>query len=117
MKKFANYILREKIYETRNSIIYRGYKENESQSFIIKLLKTMYPTPSEIARFRQEYELIKGLDLKGVIKTFDIISYGDGFALILEDFDGVSIKSLLDNKKRFDIKSFLEISANIAETL
>ena len=72
MEKFGNYILQEKIHETRNSIIYRGHKENESQSFIIKLLKTMYPTPSEIARFRQEYKLIKGLDIEGVIKTFDL---------------------------------------------
>jgi diguanylate cyclase (GGDEF)-like protein len=117
MEKFGNYILQEKIHETRNSIIYRGHKENESQSFIVKQLKTKYPTPSEIARFRQEYELIKSLDLEGVIKTFDIISPDDGFALILEDFDGVSIKSLMDNNKRFDIKSFLEISAKIAETL
>ena len=117
MEKFADYILREKIHETRNSIIYRGHKENESQPFIIKLLKPKYPTPSEIARFRQEYELIKSLDLEGVIKTFDIISHDDGFALILEDFDGVSIKSLLDEKKRFDLKSFLKISAKIAETL
>ena len=99
MEKFADYILREKIHETKNSIIYRGHKENEAQQFIIKLLRTRYPTPSEIARFRQEYDLIKGLDLEGVIKTFDIIIHGDGFALILEDFDGVSIKSLLDKKE------------------
>jgi diguanylate cyclase (GGDEF)-like protein len=117
MEKLGNYILQEKIHETGNSIIYRGHKENESQSFIIKLLKTKYPNPSEIARFRQEYELIKSLELEDVIKTFDIVSNDDGFALILEDFDGVSIKSLLDNKKIFDIKSFLEISAKIAETL
>jgi diguanylate cyclase (GGDEF)-like protein len=117
MEKFGNYVLQEKIHETRNSIIYRGHKENESQPFIVKLLKTKYPSPSEIARFRQEYELIKGLDLDGVIKTFDIISQDDGLALILEDFDGVSIKSLLGNKKKFDLKSFLEISAKIAETL
>jgi serine/threonine protein kinase len=93
MEKFADYTLRKKIHETRNSIIYRGHKEDESQLFIIKLLKTIYPTPSEIARFRQEYNLIKNLNLEGVIKTFDIIRHGDGFALILEDFDGVSIKS------------------------
>jgi len=117
MEKFGNYVLREKIHETRNSIIYRGHKENDSQPFIIKLLKTKYPTPSEIARFRQEYELIKSLDLQGVIKTFDIVSHDNGFALILEDFDGVSIKSLLDENKKFDLKSFLEISAKIAETL
>ena len=117
MEKFGNYILQEKIHETRNSIIYRGHKENEAQPFIIKLLKTKSPTPSEIAQFSQEYELIKGLDLKGVIKTFDIISHDNGFALILEDFEGVPIKSLLDEKKKFDLKSFLEISAKIAETL
>ncbi len=117
MEKFADYILREKIHETKNSIIYRGHKENEAQQCIIKLLRTKYPTPSEIARFRQEYDLIKDLDLKGVIKTFDIIIHGDGFALILEDFDGVSIKSLLDEKEKFDLKSFLAISAKIAEAL
>lgn len=117
MEKFADYILREKIHETKNSIIYRGHKENEAKQCIIKLLRTKYPTPSEIARFRQEYDLIKGLDLEGVIKTFDIIIHGDGFALILEDFDGVSIKSLLDKKKKLDLKSFLEISAKIAESL
>ena len=138
MEKFANYVLREKIHETRNSIIYRGHIEKGAQQFIIKLLKSRYPTPSEIAQFRQEYELIKGLDLEGVIKTFDIINGNDKFALVLEDFDSVSIKSLLDKKERsyvekkfnlpqikslldkkekFDIKTFLRISAKIAETL
>jgi PAS domain S-box-containing protein len=117
VEKLGNYILREKILEIRNSIIYRGHKENESRPVIIKLLKAIHPTPSEIARFRQEYELIKSCDVKGVIKTFDIINYDEGFALILEDFDGVSLKSILDNKKKFDLKSFLEISAKIAETL
>lgn len=117
MEKLGSYIFKEKIHETRNSIIYRGHKENESQSLIIKFLKTVNPTPSEIARFRQEYELIKGLHLEGVIKTFDILNYDNGFALILEDFDGVFLKSLLNKKERFSIKSFLKMSANIAETL
>ncbi|MBU1171000.1 MAG: diguanylate cyclase [Proteobacteria bacterium] len=116
MEKFANYIIREKINETRNSIIYRGCKENEPQR-IIKLLKTIYPTASEIARFKQEFELIKHIDLDGVIKTFDMVSQDGRFALILEDFDGVSIKSLLESKKRFDLNSFLNISATLAETL
>lgn len=117
MEIFGNYILQEKIQETRNSIIYRGHKENDPQSCIVKVLKTKYPTESEIARFRQEYDLIKGIDLEGVIKTFDIVIHDDGFALILEDFDGVSIKSLLEKKEKFDLKSFLKISAKIAETL
>jgi serine/threonine protein kinase len=117
MERFGNYILQEEIQETRNSIIYRGHNENEGQPLIIKLLKTVNPTSSKIARFRQEYELIKGCDIKGVVKTFDVIDYEKGFAIVLEDFDGVSIKGLLDKKEKFDIKSFLEISSSVAETL
>lgn len=117
MERFGNYILQEEVQETRNSIIYRGHKENEVQPLIVKLLKTVNPTSSKIARFRQEYELIKGCDIKGVVKTFDVIDYEKGFAIVLEDFEGVSIKSLLDKKEKFDIKSFLKISSNVAETL
>jgi predicted ATPase/serine phosphatase RsbU (regulator of sigma subunit) len=117
MERIQDYLLLEKIAETRGSIVCRGRQEKSKNTVIIKSLKAKFPTPSEIARFRQEYELIKSLDLEGVVKTFDIISHDEGFALILEDFDGVSIKSLLDKKKRFDIKSFLKISAKIAETL
>jgi diguanylate cyclase (GGDEF)-like protein len=117
MEKFANYILREKIDQSRRSIVYRGNKDGDTRSYVIKVLKTKDPSPSEIARFKQEYELIRSLDLEGVIKTLDIISQGGDFALILEDFDGVSLKSILDQKERFNLKSFLRLSAKIAEIL
>jgi PAS domain S-box-containing protein len=117
MEKFGDYILQKKIHETKTSTTYRGRKENEPKSFIIKLLKTLRSTPSEIAQFRQEYELIKNLEIESVVKTFDIINYKGGVALILEDFEGVSIKNYLNKKDQFDIKSPLIISARIAETL
>ncbi|MBN1365182.1 MAG: AAA family ATPase [Syntrophaceae bacterium] len=117
MEKLGDYILHEKIQDTRNSNVYRGHKENETHPLIIKQLKTRHPSPSEIAQFRQEYEQIKGLDIKGIVRTIDIISYNNTFAIVLEDFDGVSIKSLQEGKKKFALKSFLEISAKIAETL
>lgn len=117
MKNIGDYILQEKIHETRTSAIYRGHKKNETRSFIIKLLKTTHATPSEIARFRQEYELIKNLDVKGIIKTFDIIKHENVFAIIEEDSDGIPLKSYLDKKGFFDLNALLNISANIAATL
>ncbi|MBN1472028.1 MAG: diguanylate cyclase [Syntrophaceae bacterium] len=116
MEKFADYILREQIHETRSSIIYRGHKENESQPFIIKLLKTMYPTPAEIARFKQEYELVKNLDVENIIKIFDLIEHDDKYALVEEDFGGISLRDIL-TKKKLELKSFLEISSKVSETL
>lgn len=116
MEKFANYILQEKLHETRNSIIYRGHQENETQPFIIKLLKTTNPTPSEIARFKQEYNLVKNLDIKNIIKIFDLVEYDNQYAIIEEDFGGVSLKELLKTKS-LELKSFLEFSSKISETL
>ncbi len=116
MEKFANYVLQEKIHETRNSIIYRGHKENESQPFIIKLLKTVYPTPSEIARFKQEYNLVKKLDIKNIIKIIDLVEDNNKYAIIEEDFGGVSLKDMLKTKP-LGLKSFLQISSKVSETL
>jgi PAS domain S-box-containing protein len=117
MENIGDYILQKKIHETRISTTYRGHKKNEAQPLIIKFLKTNHSTPSEVARFRQEYERIKKLDLKGVIKTIDVLHYKEGFWLCQEDFVGIPIKNGLDKKESFDLKSFLKISAHIAETL
>lgn len=117
MEKIGHYILQEKLLETKNSTIYRGHKKNESQSVMIRLLKTIHATPSEIARFRQEYELIKNLDVKGILKTFDIIKHENVFAIIEEDTDHLPLKSYLNKKEAFDLNTLLNISASIAETL
>lgn len=117
MQKIQDYTIVEKITETRSSIIYRGHKDTSDDTVIIKALKTKNPTPSEIARFRQEYKLIKGLDIEGVIKILDLIEHIDILALVLEDFDSVSIKSLLEDKKKFELKSFLSIAIKIAQAL
>ena len=116
MEKFADYILSEQIHETRNSIIYRGHKENETQPFIIKLLKTTYPTPSEIARFKQEYNLVRKLDIQNIIKIFDLVEYDNKYALIEEDFGGKSLKATL-KAKNLELKSFLQISSKVSQTL
>ncbi|PKN51712.1 MAG: serine/threonine-protein kinase PknK [Deltaproteobacteria bacterium HGW-Deltaproteobacteria-13] len=116
MEKFADYILQEMIHETRNSVIYRGHKENESRPLIIKLLKTMYPTPAEIARFKQEYELVKKLDIENIIKIFDLVEYNDKYAIIEEDFGGISLREILKTNK-LELKSFLQIASKVSETL
>lgn len=116
MNQFADYILREKIQETRNSIIYRGNKKNEQQPLIIKILKTSNPTPAEIARFKQEYDLVRKLDIPNIITIFDLVRQDDQYAIIEEDFGGISLKDAL-KESHLDLKSLLDISAHISGTL
>ena len=116
MQIIQGYDILEKVAETRSSLIFRGRRDGETDTVIIKALKVEHPSPTEIARFKQEYDLIKTIDLDGVIKVFDIIKHQGSFAIVMEDFDGVAVKDLL-KEKRFDTKSFLETAIQISETL
>ena len=99
MEKILNYKILEKIEETKYSILYRGQKEGEAETVIIKVLRTSNPSPSEVARFKQECNEIKEVDLSGVVKIYEFVDDRDGFALVLEDLDPVSLKSIIDSEK------------------
>ncbi|MBF0101714.1 MAG: AAA family ATPase [Desulfobacterales bacterium] len=116
MEKFSDYKILEKLDETRSSIVYRGQKDNDAQTVVIKVFKAKQPSSSEIARFRQEYEIIKNLDIEGVVKTYSLIEHISSLSLILEDFEAVSLKEIL-KKETIDIQLFLEIAIKLSDTL
>ncbi len=118
MKRIANYKVIEKIGETRNSIVYRakGEGERESKTVVIKEFRTRYPSATDIARFNQEYGIIRGINLDGVIKALDLVTEDGIFHLVIEDFDGISLKELIRNEE-ISVESFLEIAIKTADTL
>lgn len=115
-KTFGDYLLNDKIHETRYSVIYRGRKEQDSQNLIIKILKTHYPTPSDIARFRQGYAQLKHADIDGIIRTIDLIEHDNRFAIVEENFDGIPLRMRI-RSRTIDLKSFLNVAGKLAETL
>jgi len=116
MIQIPGYEVVQKIAETSHSLVYRGRKEGASETRIIKVLKAKCPSRSEIARFKQEYNIIRDISIDGIIKTYDIIDKEGVLALVLEDFDGVSIKNILKSQ-RFDISFFLKIAIQLSMTL
>jgi hypothetical protein len=50
------------IYESANSFLYRGIINKNQQPVIVKLLKEDYPTPAELYRYQQEYEITRRLN-------------------------------------------------------
>lgn len=116
MEEIAGYIITEKIHESIKTVIYRGRKIGESKSVIVKIPNTEYPTMEEIIRLRNQYALTKNLNITGIVKPLSIEPYKNGLALILEDFDGISLKEYIDNNK-LAISEFLKIAIQIAEIL
>ncbi len=114
MNSISGYEVFEKIREGTQTVVYRGKRKQEPVA--IKLLKSEYPTLEEITRLRHEYKVLKDLAIKGVVKSYDIEKYQNGFALILEYFSGQSLSQILISRQ-LTIPECLQIAISLAETL
>jgi predicted ATPase len=129
MLTFPNYQILTLIYESPNSLVYRAIRDEDNQPVILKVLKEDYPTPEELTRYRQEYEITKNINLEGVIKTYAIEKYQNTLVIVLEDFGGDSLKAnsplfrgrgcvdSLQKKGRGCVEEFLHLAIQITDSL
>ncbi|MCZ8037970.1 MAG: AAA family ATPase [Microcystis sp. LE17-20A] len=112
----TKYQIIEKLYESANSLVYRGFRHANNQAVILKILKENYPTPSELTRYQQEYQITRSFNVDNIIKAYDLQRYENSLVMVLEDFGGQSLKSLLE-QSQFNLEEFLKIAIKIAEAL
>jgi PAS domain S-box-containing protein len=91
MIALAGIAIQDKIYESANSLVYRGIRDDGS-AIVIKMLKQDYPSPQELTRYRQEYQITRSLNLAGVIKAHSQRDYQRTLVILLEDFGGESLE-------------------------
>ncbi|MCP4130285.1 MAG: AAA family ATPase [bacterium] len=116
MERVPGYEIKERIDDSRAYPLYRAINENSGDRVILRPLQAGFFSYSVITRLKQEYQTINSFNLTGVIKTYDIINYKDGVALIHEDFNGYSLKKEISTGT-FDSKAFLNIAIAIAGIL
>ncbi|MEG5048339.1 AAA family ATPase [Microcoleus sp. B4-C1] len=104
------------IYESANSLVYRGILKSNQQPLILKLLKEDYPTPAELYRYQQEYEITRLLNLEETIKAYELRKYDNTQLMLLEDFGGESLKILLDGRP-LALPEFLHLAIQITDAL
>src|SRR6476620_2160845 len=104
------------LYESTNSLVYRGIREADRQPLILKLLKESYPTPQELLRYRTEYRITRELKEAGVVQVYDLQKYQTSLVIFVEDFGGESLKIWMQQRK-FSLKEFLQIAIAATETL
>ncbi|NEQ67951.1 MAG: serine/threonine-protein kinase PknK [Symploca sp. SIO2D2] len=116
MNNLKDYQIITQIYESSNSRVYQATYTPDNQPVIIKLLKQDYPTPTELTRYKQEYEITRSLTIDGVIQTYDLQQYQNTLAMILEDFGGKSL-NLIINERRITLPEFLELAIKVTNIL
>jgi predicted ATPase/signal transduction histidine kinase/tRNA A-37 threonylcarbamoyl transferase component Bud32 len=108
--------LTEHLYESANSLVYRGHQGSNDRPVIIKILKEDYPTPAELTRYRQEYEITHSLNIEGVIQVHGLEPYQRTLAIILEDFGGQSLKDWCQGHP-VPLEKFLDLAVQIVKVL
>lgn len=116
MLNISGYKINKEIYSGKETIIYKAILESNKSKVILKLLKSEDPTEKEIEKFKTEYDIIKQLNLNGVIKNYEFININNICAIAMEDFDGVPLGNII-KKKPLDVKQFLKIAIQITQIL
>ncbi|MEG4352602.1 AAA family ATPase [Microcoleus sp. LAD1_D3] len=111
-----NYQITEKLHESSNSLVYRGYRQADNLPVILKMLKEFYPSPEKIAWFKREYEITQNINLPGVINVYSFHNLENQWVIELEDFGGESLNQIIA-KKQFTIAEFLHLAIEIVDIL
>ncbi|MCU0544844.1 MAG: AAA family ATPase [Oscillatoriaceae cyanobacterium Prado104] len=111
-----NYQITEKLHESSNSLVYRGYRQADDRPVILKMLKQAYPSPEQIAWFKREYEVTQNINLPGVIDVYSLQHLENQWVIALEDFGGESLNRIISNQQ-FTIAEFLHLAIKIVDIL
>ncbi|MCC3424442.1 MAG: AAA family ATPase [Microcoleus sp. PH2017_01_SCD_O_A] len=116
MITIPGYRIDGELYTNPHTVIYRGMQLEEQKPVILKTLTPTYPTPARIAQLLHEAEILKNLNLPGIVKLYKLEKYNHFPVLILEDFGGISLKDFLSTNQ-LELQQFLQIGIKLAETL
>ncbi|MEQ9484223.1 AAA family ATPase [Coleofasciculus sp. F4-SAH-05] len=111
-----DYQVRETVYESANSLIYRAYCKLENHGVMLKMLKQAYQSPTRIAKLQREYEITKSLNISGIVNVYDLSIDQNRWVMVVEDFGGESLAKLNLNGQ-LALEQFLTLAINIVEIL
>ncbi|MBD2166264.1 AAA family ATPase [Calothrix membranacea FACHB-236] len=113
------YQIGAELYNGSRTIVYRAVREADSSCVVIKLLKNAYPSFGEIVQFRNQYTIAKNLDYPSIIQTYSLEAYQNGYALVMEDFGGISLKDFAQAETLggISLEEFLKIAIALCDTL
>lgn len=120
----SGYQITEQIYKGTRTLVYRGIRTSDEKSVVIKILCNEYPNVNELVQFRNQYTIAKNLDFPSIIKPLTLEIYRHSYALVMEDFGGISLANYLQSgtdknspSKPLPLGEFLEIAIQITQTL
>ncbi|MDF5706296.1 MAG: AAA family ATPase [Nostoc sp. S4] len=104
----GGYHLSEQLHNSSKTLVYRGYRQTDSLPVVIKLLNNPYPSFSELVQFRNQYTIARNLNSHLIIQIYSLEPYQNGYALVMEDFGGISLKDYFTHVETLHVTSLEE---------
>ncbi len=116
MLSLPGYKITEEVYQSRRTVVYRGTRMSDDIRVLVKLLRTKFPSPRDVAKLKREYEIARELDSRGIVRHYALEPHRNGLALITEDFDAVALSEYLRTNPP-GLEECLNISIRLADAL
>jgi len=115
LPRISGYTVIEQIYSGVRTAVYRAkvepsdrsthssiesVAERKIESVIIKVLQNPYPSARELAQFRNQYSITQSLSIPGIPRPLALKPWHNRYALITEDFNGVSLQRHIETRSR-----------------
>ncbi len=113
----ARYQVLDHIGTTAGSHLYRARRLEDDTPVILKQFDSDNVSTGHLARFRGEYLLLQSLDIVGIAKPTALINEHGCLAMVLDNFAGESLESVLDRGLRMDLSTCLNIASRLAHVL
>ncbi|MEG4084824.1 AAA family ATPase [Microcoleus sp. POL10_C6] len=114
----TGYQILDRIYSGNRTLVYRAFRTGDQKQVAIKVLRSQYPSFSELVQFRNQYTIAKNLNLPGIIETYSLETYHNSYALVMEDFGGISLKEWTEKREtRPTLIEFLQVAIDLSNIL
>jgi predicted ATPase len=114
--EIVGYTITESLYLGSKTAVYRAIQTEQQFPVVIKVLQRDYPTFGELVQFRNQYAIAKNLPIAGIIHPLSLESFGNSYALIMEDWGGVSLEKYIQQQP-LDLDETLAIALQLADLL
>ena len=108
--------LLEVIHRGKDTLALRGIRNEDNSRVVIKFPVSKYPPPAVVARLKHEHTILTSLKMEGVVRAIDLVQHDDRVALVVEDFGGEPMKSII-RSGRTSLSFALPVFIRLAETL
>ncbi len=109
------YSLEEVIFESGRTWLWRGKRQSDGLWVLIKG-SVSEQSAQELAEIRHEHEITRTLEIDGVLRAEELAQCENGWALILENTEGLPLRKLMD-AARLDLLDSLKVAVSLTSTL